>query len=270
MPELPEVETVRRGLAPHLTGKCVEAVTCYRPDLRYPLPDLERLCGQTCHSIKRRAKYLQFEFDDTLLVWHLGMSGCFRVLASDVPQARHEHVRMLFSGAVDLSYIDPRRFGYAGLLPKNDWQQHAWFKSLGPEPLDDTFDGKYLFEHCKNRKIAIKPLLMNASVVVGVGNIYACESLFRAGIHPTRAAGRISRQRLDLLASTVREVLGDAIAAGGSTINDFTHVDGNPGYFAHDFQVYGREGAPCLQCKSPIRRIVQTGRSTFYCPNCQR
>jgi len=280
MPELPEVETVCRGLAPHLIGRRIEAVTCFRPNLRYPLPDLYVLHGQTCRSVSRRAKYLLFEFDDVLLVWHLGMSGCFRVsdshaddstvLNSDVPPARHEHVRLLFSGDVSLRYIDPRRFGYAGLLPKEGWQQHKWFKSLGPEPLDDAFDGKHLFSRCQGRKIAIKPLLMDAAVVVGVGNIYACESLFRAAIHPGRAASKISRRRLDLLALTVQAVLSEAIAAGGSTISDFAHVDGNPGYFAHTFCVYGREGEACLQCDSKIRRLVQSGRSTFYCPRCQR
>ncbi len=275
MPELPEVETVCRGLAPHVIGRLVEAVTCFRPNLRYLLPDLAVLRGQRCRSVKRRAKYLLFEFDDVLLVWHLGMSGCFRVsdsvvLDSDAPPARHEHVRLLFSGDVSLRYIDPRRFGYAGLLPKEGWQQHKWFKSLGPEPLDDAFDGAYLFSRCKGRKIAIKPLLMDAAVVVGVGNIYACESLFRAAIHPGRAANKVSRRRLDLLALTVQQVLGEAIAAGGSTISDFAHVDGNPGYFAHDFRVYGREGEACLQCGSIIRRLLQSGRSTFYCPRCQR
>jgi len=280
MPELPEVETVCRGLAPHLIGRRVEAVICYRPDLRYPLPDLAMLRGQTCHGIKRRAKYLQFEFDDTLLVWHLGMSGCFRVsgpheddsavLDSTARPARHEHVRLLFSGGVSLRYIDPRRFGYAGFLPKEGWEQHKWFKSLGPEPLAGAFDGEYLFSRCQGRKIGIKPLLMDAAVVVGVGNIYACEALFRAGIHPARAARRISRKRLDVLAFAVQDVLGEAIAAGGSTINDFAHVDGNPGYFAHNFRVYGREGEACLQCDTPIRRLIQSGRSTFYCPRCQR
>ncbi|MDX8392039.1 MAG: bifunctional DNA-formamidopyrimidine glycosylase/DNA-(apurinic or apyrimidinic site) lyase [Mariprofundaceae bacterium] len=275
MPELPEVETVRRGLTPHLIGQRIENVQCYRPDLRYPLPDLDILCGQTCRGINRRAKYLQFEFDDVLLVWHLGMSGCFRVsdsraLGCSVPPARHEHVRMQFSGDVQLSYIDPRRFGYAGLLAKEGWQQHAWFESLGPEPLSSGFDGEYLFDRCRGRKTAIKSRLMDASVVVGVGNIYACEALLRAGIHPARAAQRISRKRLDGLVISVREVLSEAIAAGGSTISDFSHVDGKPGYFAHNFRVYGRVGEPCLCCGSGIRRIVQSGRSTFYCPQCQR
>ncbi len=269
MPELPEVETVRRGLAPHLIGRSIESVTCYRPDLRYPLPDMDVLYGKTCRGISRRAKYLQFSFDHALLVWHLGMSGCFRVQHGNAAKLRHEHVRISLSGGECLSYIDPRRFGYAGLLPIDGWQQHPWFAALGPEPLGDSFDGEYLFSRCQGRKIAIKTLLMDASVVVGVGNIYACESLFRAGIHPARAANRISRQRLDLLVIAVREVLGEAIAAGGSTINDFAHVDGNPGYFAHNFQVYGRASKACLHCTTRIRRLVQSGRSTFYCPHCQ-
>jgi len=269
MPELPEVETVCRGLAPHLTGRRIEAVQCFRADLRYALPDMSRLVGRCCERVARRGKYLQFFFDDLLLVWHLGMTGKFHVIPAQTPLTAHEHVRFELSGNECLSYRDARRFGYAGLMATDSWEMHPWFAKLGPEPLGDDFDGQRLMAFCRGRKGPIKPLLMNAQVVVGVGNIYACEALFRAGIHPERAADRISGARLGLLADVVREVLGEAIESGGSTISDFARVDGSPGYFSHAFKVYGREGQACVACKSMIRRMVQAGRSTFYCPHCQ-
>ncbi|MDQ6971780.1 MAG: bifunctional DNA-formamidopyrimidine glycosylase/DNA-(apurinic or apyrimidinic site) lyase [Mariprofundaceae bacterium] len=270
MPELPEVETIRAGLSPHLSGRRIEQVQCFRPDLRYPLPDMRVLHGRVCQRVERRAKYLQFFFDDVLLVWHLGMTGRFHVVPADTSIAAHEHVRFTLTQDECLIYRDARRFGYAGLMPPDTWQAHPWFARLGPEPLGADFDGEYLAECCRGRKGPIKPLLMNAAVVVGVGNIYACEALFRCGIHPARAAGRISRARLGLLADVVREVLSKAIASGGSTISDFARVDGSPGYFAHHFAVYGRQGEACPQCAQPIRRSIQAGRSTFYCSRCQR
>jgi len=269
MPELPEVETVCRGLAPHLTGRRIETIQCFRANLRYALPDMSVLHGRSCERVARRGKYLQFFFDDLLLVWHLGMTGKFHVIPSQVPLTTHEHVRFMLSGNELLSYRDARRFGYAGLMSSDGWESHPWFAKLGPEPLGDAFDGERLSSFCRGRKGPIKPLLMNAHVVVGVGNIYACEALFRAGIHPERAAGRISGARLGLLVDVVRDVLEEAIASGGSTISDFASVDGSPGYFSHAFEVYGREGKACTVCKSNIRRKVQAGRSTFYCPHCQ-
>jgi len=270
MPELPEVETVCRGLAPHLTGRRIESIQCFRADLRYPLPEMTALHGRCCERVARRAKYLQFFFNELLLVWHLGMTGRFHIVPLAAPLAPHEHVRFMLSGGDEcLSYRDARRFGYAGLMAVAGWQAHRWFSRLGPEPLGDEFDGECLAVFCRGRKGPIKPLLMNAQVVVGVGNIYACEALFRAGIHPACAAGRISRARLQRLAEAVRAVLGEAIDAGGSSISDFARVDGSPGYFAHDFQVYGRQGKPCLRCSGSIRRMQQAGRSTFYCPGCQ-
>lgn len=270
MPELPEVETVRRGLSAQVTGRRIAEVRCFRPDLRYPLPDFRPLSGRKCRAVRRRAKYLQFVFEDSLLVWHLGMSGRFHVLDASLPIQAHEHVRIVFDNGQSLRYMDARRFGYAGILPASGWQAHPWFARLGPEPLEAGFGGEYLFNRARGRKTAVKPFLMDAGVVVGVGNIYASEALFRAGIHPARAAGRISRRRLEALAACVREVLAEAIAAGGSTISDFVQVDGRPGYFAHAFQVYGREGAPCPRCAGAIRRITQSARSSFYCPKCQR
>jgi len=270
MPELPEVETVRRGLEPHLTGRRIEAVRTFRADLRFPLPELSRLTGRVCRGTARRGKYLLFAFDEMMLVWHLGMTGRFHVLPADTPRQPHEHVRLLLEGGEALIYRDARRFGYAGLLPSDAWQRHAWFVRLGPEPLGDEFNADRLAARCKGRKGPIKPLLMNAGVVVGVGNIYACEALFRAGIHPARAAGRIGRGRLQRLVEAVHAVLSEAIASGGSTISDFARVDGSPGYFAHTFAVYGRAGEDCPRCGNAIRRRVQAGRSSFYCPRCQR
>lgn len=269
MPELPEVETVCRGLAPHLTGRRVESVQCHRADLRFPLPEMSVLHGRICERVARRGKYLQFFFGDLLLVWHLGMTGRFHVLPAASPAQPHEHVRIYLADGDCLMYRDARRFGYAGLMLAHAWQAHPWFANLGPEPLGDDFNAAYLAACCKGRKGPIKPLLMNAHVVVGVGNIYACEALFRAGIHPQRAAGRIGRERLQRLVLAVREVLSEAIASGGSTISDFVHVDGSPGYFSHNFAVYGREGEVCTACGGAIRRMLQTGRSSFYCVVCQ-
>ena len=271
MPELPEVEVVRTGLEPLLVGRTIRNVICHRQGLRYPLPDMATLAGRQFLSVKRRAKYLLFELDDgRLLVWHLGMTGQFHLLSAGTPAIAHEHVRIDLDNGTSLSYGDLRRFGYAALLPADALDEHIWFARLGPEPLGESFDADYLQAACRGRKGPIKSLLMNASVVVGVGNIYASEALFRAGIHPARAAGRISRQRLERLVVAVKEVLAEAIAAGGSSIRDFVRADGKPGYFAHAFRAYGREGEPCTVCGEPIRRIRQSGRSTYYCPICQR
>jgi len=271
MPELPEVETIRTGLEPLLLGRTITRITCYRPDLRYPLPDLATLTGDTVSGIHRRSKYLLFELADSeqVLVWHLGMTGQFHVLSQTSDTGAHEHVRFDLNDGRSLRYRDARRFGYAGLLDSAQLQIHPWFKNLGPEPLSNAFNGDQLAACCAGRKAPIKNIIMDAATVVGVGNIYASESLFRAGIHPTRAAGRVSSARLELLVETIKAVLAKAIEAGGSTISDFVHADGKPGYFAHSFQVYGRAGKPCFHCHQPIKRITQAGRSTFYCPRCQ-
>ncbi len=271
MPELPEVETVRRGLESHLVGRMIECVGVTRGDLRYPLPDLDAtLRGQRLLGIERRAKYLLFFFNEVLLSWHLGMTGHFHVLPGDVATAAHEHVCFLFDDGKTLRYRDPRRFGYAGLLPLQGWRQHSWFRDMGPEPLGDEFTPEYLAHCCGKRRASIKQIIMDARVVVGIGNIYACESLFRARIHPARAANRISDSRLQQLVRAIRQVLTEAVNAGGSSISDFVCVDGKPGYFAHSFRVYGRAGKVCPDCGGGIQRISQAGRGTFFCPGCQR
>jgi len=276
MPELPEVETIRRGLAPHLCERMITAVQCHRPSLRYPLPDLSVLEGQRIIAVRRRAKYLLFDLEKKAastpqtLVWHLGMTGQFHVLPQQAQAGAHEHVCIQLENGQSLRYRDARRFGYADLLHTEVIEQHQWFCNLGPEPLLDGFHVDHLRTHCVKRKAPIKNVIMNASVVVGVGNIYASEALFRAGIHPARAAGNISAQRLKLLVDVIQQVLIEAIAAGGSSISDFVDADGKPGYFSHSFQVYGRQGKACERCLKPINRIIQAGRSTFYCPQCQR
>ncbi|PIP02639.1 MAG: bifunctional DNA-formamidopyrimidine glycosylase/DNA-(apurinic or apyrimidinic site) lyase [Zetaproteobacteria bacterium CG12_big_fil_rev_8_21_14_0_65_54_13] len=270
MPELPEVEVVRTGLEPCLVGRRIESVTCHRTGLRYPLPDMASLHGCLITAVRRRSKYLLIELsDERVLVWHLGMTGQFHVLHKDVPAGKHEHVRINLDNDTSLRYRDARRFGYAGLLAAGEQATHPWFAALGPEPLGDAFDGACLSSRCRGRKAPIKTVIMDAHVVVGVGNIYAAESLFRAGIHPARAAGAVSAARLERLATCIRAVLGEAICAGGSTISDFVRADGRPGYFAHAFQVYGRTGLPCFVCGGAIKRIQQSGRSSFYCSHCQ-
>lgn len=271
MPELPEVETVRSGLEPLLVRREITTITCFREGLRYPFPDFSGLAGQKITAVSRRSKYLLFDLNGgQTLVWHLGMTGQFHVLSAKDAKASHEHVHIDLHDGQSLRYRDARRFGYAGLLDTSDVFSHPWFVSLGPEPLGDKFTADFLVAVCKGRKAPIKTIIMDASNVVGVGNIYAAESLFRAAIHPARAAGKISQKRLISLTIAIKEILGEAIVAGGSTISDFVKADGKPGYFAHSFQVYGREGKLCFRCGKAIKRISQSGRSSFYCPGCQR
>ncbi|MDQ6982000.1 MAG: bifunctional DNA-formamidopyrimidine glycosylase/DNA-(apurinic or apyrimidinic site) lyase [Mariprofundus sp.] len=271
MPELPEVETIRVGLEPLLAGREIISVVCHRTNLRYALPDLSVLVGHEIAGVQRRAKYLLFELerDSRMLVWHLGMTGQFHVLPRNTEAAAHEHVRFDFSDGQSLRYRDARRFGYAGLVDSRQLKSHPWFVHLGPEPLSDAFNADHLAAACTGRKAPIKNIIMDAVVVVGVGNIYASEALFRAGIHPARAGGRISSARLLQLSDCIKLVLAEAIAAGGSSISDFMHADGKPGYFAHQFQVYGRQRLPCYRCGATIKRMIQAGRSTFYCGGCQ-
>ncbi len=270
MPELPEVEVIRQGLLPHICGQHLEGVRTSGKALRYPYPALSTLIGKQLVDLQRRAKYLLFRFDNgQVLLWHLGMSGQFHAGCITHPPRRHEHVRLDWSNDCSLRYCDARRFGYLGLSHTSALMQHAWLRHLGPEPLGAAFDADYLFACCRSRRAPIKHVLMDASVVVGVGNIYAAESLFRSGIHPARASNRIAFPRIAALCANIRSVLQEAIAAGGSTIRDFMHIDGRSGYFAHDFRVYGRQEQPCVRCGRTIRRIVQQGRSTCYCPGCQ-
>ena len=270
MPELPEVETVVRGLAPVLLGKRLVRVTTRRPDLRWPLPpDLsQRLSGATVTALHRRAKYGLLETDrgDTL-IFHLGMSGKFHPLAGE--PGRHDHV-LLETEALTLAYNDHRRFGSMHLSQTAEAANHPLLASLGPEPLSADFTGKTLAASAAGRATSIKALLLDQQVVAGIGNIYASEALFAAGINPARKAGHIAGARLQALAEAIKAVLARAIEAGGSTLKDHAQVSGELGYFQHQFQAYGREGEPCPACATPIRRRVQSGRSTFDCPRCQR
>ena len=270
MPELPEVQTVVTGLRSQVLGKRVLSVTNSGKNLRYPLPNFEILLNSAIVDITRRAKYLLFHFENGFtLLWHLGMTGQFHVLTKSEPVTKHEHITFTFNDNSTLRYRDVRRFGYAGICKANKLTEHAWINKLGAEPLTKDFDAKHLQNMLKNKKISIKQAIMDNTVVVGVGNIYASESLFRAQIHPTTSSNTLSLQKLKTLVQHIKSVLNEAIAAGGSTISDFVKADGRPGYFAHSFKVYGREGKPCLVCTNPIERIVQNGRASFLCAKCQ-
>jgi formamidopyrimidine-DNA glycosylase len=270
MPELPEVETSRRGVSPWMEGMRIENVTVRERRLRWPVPmevDL-LLPGQIVRAIRRRAKYLLFYTDAGTLLLHLGMSGSVRIIDQGEPAARHDHVDIGIEGGKALRFRDPRRFG--SMLWTEDPARHPLLSRLGPEPLSAGFTGDYLRLAARGRRISIKQFIMNGSIVVGVGNIYASESLFLAGIHPRRRADRIALPRMRLLAESIRTVLQQAIDAGGTTLRDFHGGDGEPGYFRQRLEVYGREDEPCSRCKQPLSAIVLGQRSTFYCKHCQR
>ena len=271
MPELPEVETTRRGVEPQVAGRRINALRVYDTRLRWPVPgNLSRhLVGRTVDRVDRRSKYLLFRLGaDTLLI-HLGMTGSLRVFKKLPPRRPHDHVDLAFDGGVHLRYNDPRRFGAILWLPGGN-PLHPLLARLGPEPFDPAFDAHYFWRETRRRTAAIKLALMDNHLVVGVGNIYANEALFRAGIRPTVAAHRLSRPRLARLVEVVRAVLAEAIAKGGSTLRDYVDASGEPGYFQLDYFVYGREGAPCRVCSTPIRHKRLGGRASFYCPTCQR
>jgi formamidopyrimidine-DNA glycosylase len=271
MPELPEVETTRRGVAPHVERQKVTAVRIYDHRLRWPVPrDLpRRLVGKRVDRVDRRSKYLLFRIGaDTLLV-HLGMTGSLRVFTRAPPKEAHDHVDLEFGNGVVLRYRDPRRFG-AMLWSPGEAGNHRLLARLGLEPFAPEFDGEFLHRAMRGRRTAIKLVLMDAHVVVGVGNIYANESLFRAGIRPDRAAHRVGRPRLARLAMAVRDTLAEAIAKGGSTLRDYVDSRGEPGSFQLDYYVYGRKGEPCRICGTPIRTSRLGGRATYYCIRCQR
>ncbi len=274
MPELPEVEITRRGLLPAIVGAKVSEVTCRTKALRYPLPrGLEKtIGGLVLREIRRRGKYLLFQFDTGVLLFHLGMSGSLRVVDKSCAPQKHDHVDIAFhnkAGDKILRLRDPRRFG-ALLWIEGDPEQHSLLAPLGIEPLDAGFTPEWLYQQTRGLKAAIKVTLMDSHRIVGVGNIYASESLFRAGIDPRRAAGRISRQRIERLVPAIKETLNQAIKAGGSSLRDFTHSDGSSGYFQLEAFVYGREGEACRVCGTTIKSIRQGQRATFYCPKCQR
>ncbi len=271
MPELPEVETTLRGLSPHLTGQRIMQVTIRNPHLRWPIPG--NLPGilrdQTVRKLQRRAKYILVACDSGTLILHLGMSGSLRILPSHTPPEKHDHFDLVLANGTLMRLRDPRRFG-AVLWHEGDIAQHELLAKLGPEPLLDDFDADYLYRATRKRSAAIKQVIMDSHVVVGVGNIYASESLFRAGIRPQLAANKLSLPRCARLVQTIRETLSASTAQGGSTLRDFTGSDGKPGYFQQSYFVYGRTGEACRTCGTAIKQIVQGQRSTFYCPHCQK
>ncbi|HYW04215.1 MAG TPA: bifunctional DNA-formamidopyrimidine glycosylase/DNA-(apurinic or apyrimidinic site) lyase [Gammaproteobacteria bacterium] len=270
MPELPEVETTRRGIAPHLTGRTVQAVAVRQRRLRWPVPEAldAGLPGQRIERVARRAKYLLLETRAGHVILHLGMSGSLRLVGPDTPPGPHDHVDLCLDSGDVLRLTDPRRFGCL-LWTTRDPMQHPLLRGLGPEPLSDAVDGGYLYRRSRGRRAAVKQFIMDGRIVVGVGNIYASESLYRSGIHPGRAAGRISRRRYQVLAAAIKAVLEEALAVGGTTLRDFTGGDGRPGYFRQALQVYGRAREACRRCDGPVTQKVIGQRSTYYCPRCQ-
>lgn len=271
MPELPEVETTRRGIAPLISGCQIVELVLRTDKLRWPLDRglCESLPGQSISSVERRAKYLLLRCDHGTLILHLGMSGSLRVIEAGETENKHDHVDLIFSNGSCLRLNDPRKFG-ALLWCAGDPAEHPLLSSLGPEPLSEQFDGSYLWQRSRQRKTAVKQFIMDQKLVVGVGNIYANESLFRAGIRPELAAGKIGRERYDRLAVAIKQILREAIAAGGTTIADFRQADGKPGYFKQQLQVYGRDGEPCPLCRQPISSVRLGQRSTYFCRRCQR
>jgi len=270
MPELPEVETSRRGISPYLVGQQIDDIVIRERRLRWPVStDVdERLPGATVDSVGRRAKYLLLNTSAGTAIVHLGMSGSVFMVERHTPAGVHDHFDIELGSGKSLRFRDPRRFG--SLHWTEDITQHWLLRNLGPEPLDNDFGGQYLWENSRGRRVNIKQFIMNAAIVVGVGNIYASESLFLAGIHPRRAAGRIALPRYEALAAAIRDVLEKAIRAGGTTLRDFHGGNGEAGYFRHELQVYGRDGEPCARCQRPISAIVLGQRSTYYCKSCQR
>ena len=270
MPELPEVETTRQGISPHVLGRTVVAAVVRESRLRWPVrPDLEaRLAGRTVADVTRRGKYLLLHFDPGTLILHLGMSGSLRVVADRTAPQRHDHVDLVLDDGYRLRLRDPRRFGSVHWVEGNPLQ-HPLLASLGPEPLGAAFNGQWLYARSRGRRVAVKSYLMDGRIVVGVGNIYANEALFLAGILPLRPAGRISLARYGRLAEAVKEVLQEAISQGGTTLRDFVGSDGSPGYFSQRLRVYGREAMPCEVCGHLLRQRLIGQRSSYFCPRCQ-
>ena len=270
MPELPEVETTRRGLEPHLKGQRIEKVVIRDRRLRWPIPAKlkQHATGSIIRNVERRGKYLLMSCADGWIIVHLGMSGRLRVLPKSAPPAKHDHYDLVLSSGMLVRFTDPRRFG-ALLWTSEQPSQHPLLRNLAPEPLDPSFDARWLHERTRRRNIAIKLALMTNDIVTGVGNIYANEALFRAGINPRTKAGRLSMQRCDKLVRAIKDTLHDAITAGGSSLRDFLGTDGAPGYFQQQYKVYGRQGEACSVCGKPIHSCRLGQRSTFYCTRCQ-
>lgn len=271
MPELPEVETTRRGLAPHMEGQRVDAVIVRNRALRWPIPrDLAgQVSGRTVRGVGRRGKYLLIDCGTGWIIVHLGMSGSLQLVPKSKPAGKHDHVDLVLASGSVVRLTDPRRFG-AVLWEPDDPLQHPLLARLAPEPLGNEFDAAWLHASTRGRSAAIKTIVMDSHIVVGVGNIYASESLFRAGIHPGLAAGRISLLRCEKLVASIRETLVAAIEAGGSTLRDYVGAEGHPGYFQQNYFVYGRQGELCRVCATPIKSLRQGQRSTFFCSVCQR
>lgn len=274
MPELPEVETTRRGIEPFLSGTVIRAVLVRQPRLRWPVDEaaMQSLVGQTVRSVTRRGKYILAAFDSGAAIWHLGMSGSLRLVSADTPPRLHDHIDWILESGWILRYHDPRRFG--ALLWQPAGELLSQLAGLGPEPLEAVelsgLDAEYLYQRSRHKTQAIKTFIMDSSLVVGVGNIYANESLFMAGIRPTVAAGKVSKARYQRLLECIREVLARAVEQGGTTLRDFVNSDGKPGYFAQQLQVYGRGGEPCVQCETPLKEIRLGQRASVYCVKCQR
>ncbi len=274
MPELPEVETVRRGLAPLVEGRTIARLQLNRADLRaaFPAGMAGRVAGARIERVDRRAKYLLLRLDNGLvLVVHLGMSGSFFVAAHQRERQKHDHVLIELSRGAELVFNDPRRFGSMDLVEAGALAGYRPLKALGPEPLDEAFTGKILFAALKDKRTTLKAALMDQRVVAGLGNIYVCEALFRSRLDPRRLANTITPAQATNLVAAIKSALNDALASGGSSLRDYVNASGESGYFQHHFDVYGRESEPCPRCAGgEVRRIVQAGRSTFFCPKCQR
>ena len=270
MPELPEVETTRRGIEPYLLNRVISQLEIFERRLRWPIPvEVDHLLGATVTAIDRRGKYLLIQVERGTAIIHLGMSGSLRVCTADEPRRKHDHFQLGTAEKHIIRYHDPRRFGCL-LWQAAGEEAHPLLSKLGPEPLSDSFDAQHLFDATRKRQVAIKNLIMNSQVVVGVGNIYASESLFMARIRPGRAAARLTRSEAERLTDAIKQVLTRSIEQGGTTLRDFVGSDGTPGYFAQQLLVYGRAGEPCRQCKAAIKQKVMGQRSTFWCSSCQR
>ena len=270
MPELPEVEITRRGLEPLIVNRQITSVHIYKKKLRWEIPAylVDTLKNQTIKKISRRAKYLLIDFKVGQLVIHLGMSGSISVVPTSEPLKKHHHFELILDNSTSMRFHDPRRFG--SILWQKNNEQLTLLKNLGPEPLSYDFDDNSLYKASRGKKMSIKAFIMDSNIVVGVGNIYASESLFLAGISPKRQAGKTSQNRYRILTKCIKKILSDAINNGGTTLNDFSNVDGEAGYFAQVLSAYGRNDMPCKRCDGTIKRIVQNQRGTYYCPKCQK
>jgi len=271
LPELPEVETTRRGLTPYARKRRIAALAVYEPRLRWPVPRSlpARVAGQRITRVGRRAKYLLLELESGTLLVHLGMSGNLRAVPADTPRLTHDHFDLVLDSGLALRFNDPRRFGSL-IYTAGDPARHPLLARLAPEPFARAFDADYLWRISRRRRVALKQLVMNSQLVVGVGNIYASEALFRARLRPQRQARSLTRAEAARLVKSVRAVLAQAIRAGGTTLRDYLGADGSPGYFRQRLYVYERGGRPCRRCRTPIRAISQGQRSTYYCPSCQQ